>query len=435
MLIKSLYTHIFATNGKYYLYNTQTSFFSEISEEFYNALLNNKWGNLPDEVITKLTEQEIILDESKKYDYFNLSQLRFYTSCYNSELLSLIIAPTTACNFECPYCFEPKKTYKTIDQETIDKLIDFILSKKSSKQLILAWYGGEPLLAFDKMMKIYDLIIEKTEIDIIHHSIVTNGYLISDDVISFFEQSKLNHIQITLDGIKEHHDHKRYIKNTHLPTFDRIYDNILTLSSRLPELKISVRVNVNKENKNDFLGVYNLFKDSKNIYVYPGLIREETSDHTKLSCESYSVKDIFDLYYSYHLDGTKVRFFPKPKQNKGCMIQQLNSFIVGPEGELYKCWSDVNNPERIIGNIDSPEIIIRTRFLRYMSCLSPFDIECKECTVFPLCSGGCGYFKYKNQFENGKFDQCSPFKDIKKLEKSLILSLGYKKDEKINLNL
>lgn len=435
MIIKSIYTHIFTANGKYFLYNSQNRFFSEISARFYHNLMNEEWDLLPGEVMAKLTEQEIILDESKKYDFFNLSKLRFYSSCYNTEILTLVIVPTTACNFGCPYCFESKKKYKTIDEENINNLIEFILSKKSSKQLMLTWYGGEPLLAFDKMKRIYNLIKEQTEIEIIHHSIVTNGYLISDEVISFFEHSKLNNIQITLDGVKAHHDNKRYLKGTHAPTFDKIYSNILALSSRLPELKISVRVNVNKENRKDFLDVYTLFKDVKNISVYPGLIREETSDHTGLTCESYSVKDIFDLYHSYHLDGAKVRFFPKPKQNKGCMIQQMNSFIVGPEGELYKCWSEVNNPSREIGNIASPELKNSTRFLRYMSCLSPFNSECKECKVFPLCSGGCGYFKYKNQYENGHFDYCSPFKNLKNLEKSLILSLKEEKSKKISLNL
>lgn len=171
MIIKSIYTHIFTSNGKYYLYNSQNRFFSEISAGFYHSLINEEWDLLPEEVLAKLTEQEIILDESRKYDFFNLSKLRFYSSCYNTELLTLVIVPTTACNFGCPYCFESKKKYKTIDEENINNLIEFILSKKSSKQLMLTWYGGEPLLAFDKMKRIYDLIKEKTEIEIIHQTV------------------------------------------------------------------------------------------------------------------------------------------------------------------------------------------------------------------------------------------------------------------------
>lgn len=43
--------------------------------------------------------------------------------------------------------------------------------------------------------------------------------------------------------------------------------------------------------------------------------------------------------------------------------------------------------------------------------------------LFPVCSGGCGWYQYKNLFENGKFDICSQFSDRRNLEKALVMSL------------
>lgn len=33
------------------------------------------------------------------------------------------------------------------------------------------------------------------------------------------------------------------------------------------------------------------------------------------------------------------RFYPKPSQE--CFVRNPNSVVIGPEGELYKCWNDV----------------------------------------------------------------------------------------------
>lgn len=49
--------------------------------------------------------------------------------------------------------------------------------------------------------------------------------------------------------------------------------------------------------------------------------------------------------------------------------------------------------------------------------------QCKDCLLFPVCSGGCGWYKYKNTFESGNFRVCSQFKDKHNLEKSLIYTL------------
>ena len=59
-----------------------------------------------------------------------------------------------------------------------------------------------------------------------------------------------------------------------------------------------------------------------------------------------------------------------------------------------------------------------------MNETTPFsNSQCKDCLLFPVCSGGCAWYQYKNIFENGRFNICSQFKERGNLEKALIQSL------------
>ena len=55
---------------------------------------------------------------------------------------------------------------------------------------------------------------------------------------------KLQHIQITLDGLKETHNKIKFTKNEN-DTFSRTIKNIDLLASSATEIRISIRVNYN----------------------------------------------------------------------------------------------------------------------------------------------------------------------------------------------
>jgi uncharacterized protein len=302
----------------------------------------------------------------------------------------------------------------------VSKLIEFISSHEEAEKLSITWYGGEPLMAFDKMKSIMRKIKDNTDIQIISHSIVTNGYLISDDVIDFFREYKLNKIQVTLDGTKDHHDNTRFTKVGHKTTFDVITRNIENLSSKLKNVRISIRVNINKENFEDFVDIYKYYNSCyENVYVYPGIIREDTSDGCSLCNSSYKSHEILNLYCKLRSMGVDIEMFPL-KLEKGCMINRVNSFIIGPEGELYKCFNDVSRPEKIVGSIYKDRLTNTTLYVRYTNDIIPFDEECQKCSVFPICSGGCGFSRYRNMYEGAEYEYCSVFKYNDNLKKALL---------------
>lgn len=418
----SLYTFLFIENEKHYLYNSQSNFLSEITPEFHRIIANGDWESLPAEVLDELFKQKVITDSNDVFDYYNTELIRFNSMNYDRSNMSLVLVPTTACNFACPYCFEPKKSPKTITDDVIDNLKDFIKGHDNTRNLHLTWYGGEPLVAFNKIKKIWSKLAEKGMPEIKSHSIITNGYLFTDEVVDFFKDKKLDKIQITIDGLKEHHDKTRCLLDSS-PTFDTIISNIDRIVSGLPDTILDIRVNINKNNRSDFTDIYRMFtqryKGNNNINVYPGIIREETADGCSLCPSSYSPGELQDLFNIFRKEGIEFPLFPSKKQ-KGCMMQALQAYIIGPEGEIYKCWNDVSDPDKIIGNISSDTLEGSPRYIKYMTQCSPFSDGCRECGIFPLCEGGCSLLRYKNRFGNGNFDLCSPLKNPEKLKYALL---------------
>ena len=109
MIIKSLYTHLFCRNDNCYIYNSETNFFAVIPQELYMKVFDEDFCSLNKDILKFLLDNKLVLEEKDKYTYFKEQKLRFGASSFDKTRLELVIVPTTACNFSCPYCFEEKK--------------------------------------------------------------------------------------------------------------------------------------------------------------------------------------------------------------------------------------------------------------------------------------------------------------------------------------
>ena len=420
--ILSPYSFLFEDQNKFYVFNSESLFFSAIKRELYMALYERNLASMEEPVIKKLLQKRIIVSEEDKDICFNHLLTRHLTSAYSDDTMVLIIAPTTACNFACPYCFEAKKNPKFINREVEDSLIRYINKQTHINKLTLTWYGGEPLLAADEIRRIYDRIVDETDKEIVSHEIISNTFLVNDGIIEMFRDIRINKIQVSVDGVQARHDKSRFLKASMAPTFNIIETNIERMAKALPELHISIRVNINKENWEDFITIYHKYHGEtwhKNIGIYPGIIKEDRADGCGWKHSCFKISDLIDLHFKFAGNGVNVNFFPL-NRFKGCMLQRANAFIIGPEGELYKCWEDVGNPEKVVGSIMDNDLRNYTLLMRYMQECRPIREECRECMVFPVCDGGCGRQQYRNKFEGGEFQLCSPLKNLDNLRRSLL---------------
>jgi radical SAM protein with 4Fe4S-binding SPASM domain len=74
---------------------------------------------------------------------------------------------------------------------------------------------------------------------------------------------------------------------------------------------------------------------------------------------------------------------------------------VGPEGELYKCWTDVGRPSMVVGSIHAEETITDPVLVaRYATGVDPFsDPRCRACAALPTCGGGCAHRRLLARYE------------------------------------
>lgn len=86
-------------------------------------------------------------------------------------------------------------------------------------------------------------------------------------------------------------------------------------------------------------------------------------------------------------------YYPGIKMNY-CCADHLTSFVVDPEGYMYKCWNEVGSKEFAVGNIITSKVNNPTDEMismrnEYMTW-SPFEHEeCVNCEMLPMCMGGC----------------------------------------------
>ena len=375
----------------------------------------------------QLRSHGFLVEDGKDDDFYYVSKMRNLTRLYSDNMLMLTIAVTCACNFDCSYCFEGSHLGKPMSEEVEEKLIRFIKAHKA-ENLSITWYGGEPLLAFDRILSIDKRLGDMGKK--YSANLITNGYLLTEDKISKLNKLKINYLQITLDGREETHNSRRYLKGGG-KTYAKILENVEKVIASDFKGMIHIRVNVDARNEDEFVTVYQYFQNKypndfgKRITVYPGFVKGD--DHPDVSC-FFDMEEQGDflarLFRNYGIAALDI--FPK-RSSQSCTLTCRNAFVVGPDGELYKCWDDVGLKEKVVGTLDVYPNWNMPLIAEGMVACSYLDSpECKECFYFPICNGGCHRIRMNNLHSEVKHSPCTYFRG--NLEKFLELYYEYKKE-------
>lgn len=239
------------------LYNSMTGalvvFEKTQSNKVLIALEENQVAAIPEEFMEVLQEDGYIIgneiDELKNIEDLVSKRQNLIDEYFFSILLNL------DCNFRCFYCFE-SHTGEYLNDIVSQKIISMINKiSKSAKKISVDWYGGEPLLSYDRMCVLNNKFMEICAANDIQYcaSVTTNGYLLTPLVIEYLKTIPLSHLQITLDGPAETHNVSRPLKNGD-PTFDIILKNIKNAVDQ--RIEVMVRVNVTKINIDRIVELY-----------------------------------------------------------------------------------------------------------------------------------------------------------------------------------
>ena len=135
--------------------------------------------------------------------------------------MNLILCLTEQCNLRCSYCYYKETQgarHAVMDNATLEQAIRAGLERTlafGQKQLIVSFFGGEPLLRKDAIVGAVGfakaLVADAMEQGRIGNNfrldfvINTNGTLFDDKFLDFCEREKFN-IFLSLDGPGHHHD-------------------------------------------------------------------------------------------------------------------------------------------------------------------------------------------------------------------------------------
>ena len=243
------------------LFNSYSGGILKLEKSIFNNIYRGEISQLKQNDLGVLIKGGYILDEN--INEFNRVKNRYALECINQkpEKVNYVIAPTLNCNLHCIYCFQKDKRNDIdhiMSDETLKQVINFIVRENNNndnlKKIVINWFGGEPLLCFDIIAKANKNIIEafKQKNILIETNITTNGVLLDKSKLKeLTDRCNLSHIQITLDGEMNSYCAK---KMTTPEVFNKVINNLIDASK---VAKVTIRLNADKKNYNEFTNLIN----------------------------------------------------------------------------------------------------------------------------------------------------------------------------------
>lgn len=227
------------------------------TENQEHILFNSLWGStfvispsvkqaIESSNPTLLTEEEnrlfikynaLIPDEYNESCIYN----HFYNkSRYGKKCLTATVLLTWSCNFRCIYCYEGAGELRceNMTKNRAGAIANFLIkcSEEQRGELIhVVLFGGEPLLNIDVgfhmlgILKEYCLTSHKE----LQCSLVTNGSLLTEEIVSGLLNYNCKFVQITLDGPEYIHNCRRVAKDGS-GTFQKVLHPLDSSSRAMP---------------------------------------------------------------------------------------------------------------------------------------------------------------------------------------------------------
>ncbi len=343
----------------------------------------------------------------------------------NREELNVTVLTTLQCNFACDYCFQGdhgdyNARADKMSLETAARVADWVerqMDDVRPSRLVLTFFGGEPLLNLPVMYALAERAWHATEARAIklYVNIITNGLLLTPEVVDRMLPYGLNGIKITLDGDRDTHNRMRPLRGGQ-GTFDRIIENIRRTAGKC---RISIGGNFDESSVDSYPALLEFlrqqeFADRLVKVNFKPVQRVESSAPKGVipltlvgggdkplngtcmtiagaghgsTCESC---DFLDDKMAFLREETRRHgFTPHDGVHNGpCHVHMTHAHTIGPDGSLYPCPGFTGQLATSVGHIDdrreAARETARERFLR----LSPWK-ECGDCAFIPVCAGGC----------------------------------------------
>lgn len=401
---KSFYNFIFpGEEGKSILYNSRTGAMAELDSKHAEQLERLSERELEEQnpnFVNALLENGFAVEDGVS----ELDMIRYdmWKTRFGNQAMSITVEVTQNCNFGCKYCYEKGIiNNKYMDIEVQDAIVEYIRAVlPGSTELNVCWYGGEPLLAIPVIQRLTSKFLALCEEKNITYKakIITNGYLLTQQVAEILAECKVRTIQITLDGNEDMHNARRTLLDGG-PTYFAIWNNLLQLKAQQDKFRVMLRVNIDKENKSAVYEVQQRIREAQLdefVCVYPGKVVATSECHNSENCCTEREFAVLEQEFICSDPELLNNYYPK-RRNVSCMADSNKAMIFDTDGYIYKCFMDICTPERRIGNVKNGAIYNENVLFKYLLLDVPQQKECNRCKWLPICMGGCLNARFRGE--------------------------------------
>lgn len=325
-------------------------------------------------------EEEVVRN---KYDYIR-----------HGEEYMVMILPTYQCNLRCWYCTQDHADGWMSDEtvKRIKKRLEKGLRQDAIRRLSISWFGGEPLLAYDRVVEISRWAKELAEElgKEFGAVITTNGTLLNRKRVEELRDAGIKYYQITIDGNRETHNNVKILGKD--SAYDRTIENIGYI---IEHTHCTLRFNYTKENLkpeslikdlDETLSKENREKISFLIYK----VWQEKASEIPLE----EIKKLMMLAKS-------IGVTPRLADGGMCYVDKKNFDCIFTNGNVGKC--DNESPEIRNGMLkENGDIEWISDISAHRSILEYENCECKDCRFLPICWGPCTAKREDMLNKNGK---------------------------------
>jgi uncharacterized protein len=361
---------------------------------------------------------------------------RYFASVTSdSSQLHITVLTTLQCNFACDYCFQGdhgdyNKFAEKMTLETAARTAAWVereMDRVSPEHVTLMFFGGEPLLNLPVMDYLSGRLHRSAAargIDL-GISIITNGLLLTADIVDRLLPFGLRGVKITLDGDRDTHNRMRPLRGGQ-GTFDRIVQNIRAVADRVA---VSIGGNFDESTVDSYPALLDYLREQEfadklvKVNFKPIVRGPEQSVQaaaangiiplTLVGSNGTATKPLGGTCMTSVGEGlspagacdtcnfaaekmaflreeTVRRGFPTPDglHNGPCHVHSKHAHTIGPDGSLYACPGFTGERGLSTGHIDGRHEAWRETAREKFERLHPWK-ECGDCAFIPVCAGGC----------------------------------------------
>ena len=350
--------------------------------------------------------------------------------------MRVTILTTLQCNFACDYCFQGDHAGldKNLDKMSLDtarQVVEWVtgrLDEIRPDRFAITFFGGEPLLNLPVMYALADELWAACQARQVrmHVDVITNGLLLTPEIVARLKPYGLSGIKVTLDGDQATHDRMRPLRGGQ-PTFDRIIENIRRVADDCP---ITIGGNFDESSVDsypallDFLGAQ-AFADRLAKVSFKPIIKTTPSPAsgiipltvvgdggaalggTCMSSAGSGSRPASSPCDMCHFVEEKTAFLRNETERRGfptvdgvhmgpCEIHRRHAYTLGPDGSLYACPGFTGEQHLSTGHIDGRTDGRRDDALARFDRLAPWK-ACGDCSFIPVCGGGCSVASHAEQ--------------------------------------